>query len=106
MQNQSPWYIASGSADRHPPADLFTDRNPTRHAATRRKVASAYSMSALAQLEPFVDECSSILRTRFTEFANQRRTINMAHWMQCYAFDVVGEITVSICSLCNVRIVC
>jgi hypothetical protein len=52
-------------------------------------------MTALAQLEPFVDECSSILRTRFTEFADQKRTINMAHWMQCYAFDVVGEITVS-----------
>jgi len=51
-------------------------------------------MSALTQLEPFVDECSSILRKRFTEFANQKKTINMAHWMQCYAFDVVGEITV------------
>jgi cytochrome P450 len=94
LEPKSPWYIASGSADSHAPVDLFTDRNPTRHAANRRKVASAYSMTALAQLEPFVDECSSILRTRFTEFAEQKRTINMAHWMQCYAFDVVGEITV------------
>jgi hypothetical protein len=51
-------------------------------------------MTALTQLEPFVDECSSILQTRFTEFAD-KGTINMAHWMQCYAFDVVGEITVS-----------
>ncbi|PMD33301.1 cytochrome P450 family protein [Hyaloscypha variabilis F] len=92
---KSPWYIASGNADPHAPKDLFTDRNPTRHAANRRKVASAYSMTALAQLEPFVDECSSILRTSFVEFANQKKTINMAHWMQCYAFDVVGEITVA-----------
>ncbi|PMD27974.1 cytochrome P450 [Hyaloscypha hepaticicola] len=92
---KSPWYIAAGSADKHPPADLFTDRNPTRHAATRRKVASAYSMTNLAQLEPFVDECSSLLRKRFTEFADQKRTIDMGHWMQCYAFDVIGEITVA-----------
>jgi hypothetical protein len=52
-------------------------------------------MTDLAQLEPFVDEFSFLLRTRFTEFADQKRTIDMAHWMQCYAFDVIGEITVS-----------
>jgi hypothetical protein len=52
-------------------------------------------MTNLAQLEPFVDECSSLLRTRLTEFADQKRTIDIAHWMQCYAFDVIGQITVS-----------
>lgn len=100
---KSPWYIASGSADSHAPADLFTDRNPNRHAANRRKVASVYSMTTLTHLEPFVDGCSELLRTRFREFAEQGKTINMAHWMQCYAFDVVGELTVGSSLVLNVK---
>ncbi|KFY65399.1 hypothetical protein V496_02591 [Pseudogymnoascus sp. VKM F-4515 (FW-2607)] len=91
---KSPWYIASGNPDPHAALDLFSDRDPIRHAASRRKVASAYSMTALAQLEPFVDQCYSVLRARFIEFADRGQAIDMAHWMQCYAFDVIGEITV------------
>ncbi|KFY74560.1 hypothetical protein V499_05422 [Pseudogymnoascus sp. VKM F-103] len=91
---KSPWYTASGDPDPHGTPDLFSDRNPTRHAASRRKVASAYSMTALAQLEPLVDECYLVLRDRFMEFADRGKVVDMAHWMQCYAFDVIGEITV------------
>ncbi|KFZ14545.1 hypothetical protein V501_03179 [Pseudogymnoascus sp. VKM F-4519 (FW-2642)] len=91
---KSPWYTASGDPDPHGTPDLFSDRNPTRHAASRRKVASAYSMTALAQLEPLVDECYVVLRDRFIEFADRGKVVDMAHWMQCYAFDVIGEITV------------
>ncbi|OBT57364.1 hypothetical protein VE04_02759, partial [Pseudogymnoascus sp. 24MN13] len=91
---KSPWYTASGDPDPHGTPDLFSDRNPARHAASRRKVASAYSMTALAQLEPLVDECYVVLRDRFMEFADRGKVVDMAHWMQCYAFDVIGEITV------------
>ena len=80
---QSPWYQASGNPDPHAVPDLFSDRDPARHAAARRKVASAYSMTSLAQLEPFVDECSSILKAKFTKFANSGEPVNMAHWLQC-----------------------
>lgn len=51
-------------------------------------------MTALAQLEPLVDECYVVLRDRFMEFADRGTVVDMAHWMQCYAFDVIGEITV------------
>jgi cytochrome P450 len=63
------------------------------HAAQKRKFTSAYSMSSLVGYEPFVDECSSLLTQRFSELAQSHQTINLGHWLQFYAFDVVGFIT-------------
>lgn len=94
-KTQSPWYIASGSPDPHAPVDLFSARDPQKHAALRRVVANLYSMTTLVKLEPYIDECSELLIEKFTQFAHTRRTLDMAHWMQCYAFDVIGNITVS-----------
>lgn len=51
-------------------------------------------MSSLLQLETYVDECTQLLKSRFDEFAASNRTLNMGHWLQCYAFDVIGYITV------------
>jgi hypothetical protein len=50
-------------------------------------------MSALIGYEPFVNNCTSMLSSRFFELAETGRTINFQHWLQCYAFDVIGEIT-------------
>lgn len=73
---------------------LFSDRSNKHHSLQRRKVASAYSMTSLVSYEPFVDNCTSILSQRFSEFAKAGSSVNMTHWLQCYAFDVIGEITV------------
>ena len=51
-------------------------------------------MTSLVQLELFINNCTSILRTRLKEFAKTGALIEISHWMQCYAFDVIGEITV------------
>jgi cytochrome P450 len=74
-------------------ANLFGDQDPANHAAQRRKYASAYAMSSLVGYEPFVDECSAIITQRFSEIATSGKTVNLAHWLQCYAFDVIGAIT-------------
>lgn len=92
--SKSPWYIASGNPDPHATADLFTDLDPKRHAVNRRKVASLYSMTNLVQMEPFVNDCTGILVKRFTEFAQRGEGVDMGHWLQCYAFDVIGHVTV------------
>jgi len=52
-------------------------------------------MTTLVTLEPFINDCTDILRTRFDEFAKAAETIDLPHWLQCYAFDVIGNITVS-----------
>lgn len=67
---------------------MFSDQNAKRHSETRRKIASAYSMSSLLKMEGFVDNCSEVLTEKFTGFAAKGEVINLGHWMQCYAFDV------------------
>jgi hypothetical protein len=51
-------------------------------------------MTNLVRMEPFVDTCSAVLKTRLEEFARSGTAIDVSHWMQCYAFDVIGKLTV------------
>ncbi|OBT45682.1 hypothetical protein VE00_03948 [Pseudogymnoascus sp. WSF 3629] len=92
---KAPWYNASGDPSKHSRMNLFTDRDMKSHADNRRKVANLYSMTALLKMEPSVNSCIEIVLQRFDEFASSKQTINMHHWLQCYAFDVIGLITFS-----------
>ncbi|KAF2176414.1 cytochrome P450 [Zopfia rhizophila CBS 207.26] len=88
----SQWYRASG----HPNIpDLFTDQNSRRHAVLRRKVASLYSMTTLLRMEPCVEQCTALLTERLREFAQSQAMFNLQYWLQCYAFDLIGLITVA-----------
>lgn len=51
-------------------------------------------MSSLVSLESFVDECTGIMAARLTEFAESGQVFDLSHWLQCFAFDVIGKITV------------
>lgn len=50
-------------------------------------------MTSLVSYETFVDECADVFARRLQEMADTGETINMAHWFQCYAFDVIACIT-------------
>uniref|UniRef100_A0A0D2XTV8 Pisatin demethylase n=1 Tax=Fusarium oxysporum (strain Fo5176) TaxID=660025 RepID=A0A0D2XTV8_FUSOF len=89
---KSQWYYASGNPI-SPLPNIFAEPNPHIHAQARRKVAAAYSMTNLVQLEPFIDKCSAVLRDRLEEFARSGTSVEISHWMQCYAFDVIGMMT-------------
>ena len=89
---KSDWY----DGWKHPSPDkwtLFPDRDMKRHAETRKRFQGLYSMTSLVSYEGFVDSCASIFDNRLREFATRGETINMGHWFQCYAFDVIGDIT-------------
>ena len=91
---KSDWY----EGWKHPDPDrwtLFPDRNIERHAKTRRAFQNIYSMSSLVSYESYVDNCTGLLVQHLTRFAQSRQVIDMGHWFQCYAFDVIGEITYS-----------
>ncbi|KAI8692462.1 hypothetical protein NCS56_00003100 [Fusarium sp. Ph1] len=75
--------------------DLFTDPNVARHAHHRREIASAYSMTSLVELEPMVDKCVETMCDQFRGLAGQRKSLDIAKWLQFYAFDVIGQITLS-----------
>ncbi|RSL94996.1 hypothetical protein CDV31_014094 [Fusarium ambrosium] len=92
-RRNSPWYQASGNPY-STTTNIFCEPNPHLHAAARRKIASAYSMTSLVQVEPFVDDCTALLIQKMNEFASSGSSVDIAHWMQCFAFDVIGKITV------------
>ena len=52
-------------------------------------------MSSLVAYEPYVDDYNSILGQRLDEMARAGVALDMGHWFQCYAFDVIGTITFS-----------
>ncbi len=60
-------------------------------------------MSSLVLYEPFVNECVAILSQRLSEFAAAEAECNMGYWLQCFAFDMIGKITVSHSSLFKLR---
>lgn len=50
-------------------------------------------MSSLVHYEAFVDDCADIFSQRLQEHADRMQGLNMGHWFQCYAFDVISSIT-------------
>ncbi|KAF5985494.1 putative alpha-galactosidase C precursor [Fusarium bulbicola] len=54
---------------------------------------STSSMSSLVNYEAFVDECAELLKNRLSELCAAGQAVDMHHWLQCYAFDVIGMIT-------------
>ena len=43
-------------------------------------------------MEPYVDGAIEEMSTRLSGFVNTPAEVNMAFWLQAYAFDVVGEL--------------
>ncbi|KAB2575281.1 Pisatin demethylase [Lasiodiplodia theobromae] len=89
---KGPWYSASGVPHQ---ANIFSDSNPKSHAVERRKFASLYSMSTLVTMEQAVDHCVDFLVDRLKEFSRSGATFDLQWWLQCFAFDTIGEISVS-----------
>lgn len=75
--------------------NLFKESNPAVHASLRRPVAMMYSLSSLVSYEPYVDECLSLFCDRLSEISQRGSSVDMRHWFTCYAFDVIGLITLS-----------
>ncbi|KAK5054408.1 hypothetical protein LTR84_001298 [Exophiala bonariae] len=94
---KGPWYAASGSADPNT-HDLFTDRDAKRHGDNRKKVARLYSMTSLLDYEHHVTELTKKMVAKFKDLASVGSDsdlgIDMQHWLQCFAFDMIGLITV------------
>ena len=87
------FYHAFGNPDTTK-GDLFSERNTRQHAVLRRGVANLYSVTSLLSYERFVDKCNQELCEKFKIFATSGRVVDIPQWMQYYAFDVIGEITV------------
>ena len=49
-------------------------------------------MTSILEGEPYIDRCSAVFRAKMSAFAEQGVSVDLGLWMQCYAFDVIGEL--------------
>ena len=55
---------------------------------------SAFSMSAMVQYEPFVDETMEVFLQKTDQFfASQGLACDFTEWLQFFAFDAIGQMT-------------
>lgn len=92
--NKSNFYAAS-ELPGHP--NLFSQRDPIQHDRDRRKYNFAFTMraTAITTYEKYIDECIGMLRKRLQESAESQKVIDMAWWLHCFSFDVIGAILFS-----------
>jgi hypothetical protein len=77
-------------------ASMVFTVDEAQHAAMKRPIAQAYSLSTLVEFEPFIDSTTAVLFSRLDElFANSNKICDLGEWLQFYAFDVIGELTFS-----------
>ncbi|KAF9761172.1 hypothetical protein IL306_003931 [Fusarium sp. DS 682] len=87
---KSPWYMPWCNPGTN---NLFNESSLAQHAHDRKQYQSTYSMSSLVNYEAFVDECAELLKNRLSELCAAGQAFDLHHWLQCYAFDVIGMIT-------------
>ncbi|KAI1079575.1 cytochrome P450 [Whalleya microplaca] len=75
------------------PFDLAGQRNAKIHSEQRKLVARAYSMDSMVYLEPHVDSVINTLVDRLVESTDP--LVDLGHWLQLFAFDVIGAISFS-----------
>ncbi|KAF2160362.1 hypothetical protein M409DRAFT_29211 [Zasmidium cellare ATCC 36951] len=77
-------------------ASLVFTTDEAEHAKMKRPIASAYSLSTLVEFEPLIDSTTAVFLSRLDEvFANTGKVCDLGTWLQWYAFDVIGELTLS-----------
>ncbi|KAK5128187.1 hypothetical protein LTR08_004078 [Meristemomyces frigidus] len=91
--SKSDYYHPFGNPDTSH-KDIFSERSNEVHSANRRKQANMYSMTSLKNYEPFVDRVNSTFFGKLKEFSETGQSFDLFTWMQFYAFDVIGEITI------------
>ncbi|KAK4690313.1 hypothetical protein P7C71_g6448, partial [Lecanoromycetidae sp. Uapishka_2] len=89
---KSPRYSAWGLP---PPAEpnMLTTLSIEHHSKRRREGAALYQMSALQNIEYQVDSTISTLSSKLTSFSQSSQPIDLAKWLQFFAFDTIGAIT-------------
>ncbi len=75
----------------HP--DQFTCIDEKEHLRYRKIVAPVYSLANVLKHEDHIGKCTILFLERMTEFADKGETVDIGHWLQMYAFDVVGELS-------------
>lgn len=78
----------------HP--SLFSDIDPASHAARKRSISAAYSMTSMVGLEQYIEPVIDLVVSRWEAITSskkgERATIDVSRWMHFFATDSVGEL--------------
>lgn len=68
----------------------------TVHKQIKSPIAPLFSLSNVLTLEPFVDSTLKVLFEQLdARFVQSQATFDLADWLQYFAFDVMGTLTLS-----------
>lgn len=71
---------------------MFSETNKKMHSFLRKRVSSAYSMSALLRYETLIQDSLSLMLEKLRVKADLGEAIDMSKWTNNLAFDVVGTL--------------
>lgn len=84
-------YVSGGAL----PA-VFTTQDEQQHKTLKSPIASLYSLTHVITIEPFVNEVLDVLFQQLdARFVKNHATLDLADWLQFFAFDVMGTMTFS-----------
>ena len=86
--------------------DIFTEIREEVHAQKKKVANVPYSMAAMRQLSPFIDDTIEVLMSKVAEFCpsggddhgrgfdqrSGRQILDLGAWLHFFAFDVLGEV--------------
>ena len=76
--------------------DIFTETREEVHAQKKRVANVPYSMAAMQQLSPFIDDTIELLARKIdAHIANDAGVFDLGDWLHYFAFDVLGEVAFS-----------
>ncbi|SPO07488.1 related to pisatin demethylase cytochrome P450 [Cephalotrichum gorgonifer] len=75
--------------------DIFTEVREDVHAQKKKVANVPYSMAAMQQLSPFINDTIELLMTKLDGFAHGEGKVDLGDWLHYFAFDVLGEIAFS-----------
>ncbi|KAH7070390.1 cytochrome P450 [Paraphoma chrysanthemicola] len=71
---------------------IFSVTEKKTHAFLRKRVTGAFSMSSILKYEQYIQSCLDLLLYKLKKPAGSGQVIDIAHFTDALAFDVVGEL--------------
>ncbi|KAK4224636.1 cytochrome P450 [Podospora fimiseda] len=77
--------------------DIFTEVREDVHAQKKRVANVPYSMGAMRELSPFIDDTIELLAKKIGQHIDLDgdKTFDLGDWLHYFAFDVLGEVAFS-----------
>lgn len=85
--------------------DIFTEVRENVHAQKKKVANVPYSMAAMQQLSPFIDDTIELLMSKMDAMASAgasasasatgKPIVDLGNWLHWFAFDVLGEVAFS-----------